>query len=195
MGLRTGTIASTTWEEAPTRRKIWLGQRRRWLKGWMQTWLVHMREPRRLAAELGLRQLIAVQVVMSGLLLSALAYPVFLGLLIGLAVTGTMPVPAESDGGRWVWLAAGGHLVVGLLAPMLAAAVAVSRRGRGWLAWHVALMPIYWLLVSWAGYRALVELAHRPFHWEKTRHGAHAPVKRYRRRRARTAAASVPSSR
>ena len=36
-GMRVGVIASTTWEEAPTTFRIWLGQRTRWLKGWMQT--------------------------------------------------------------------------------------------------------------------------------------------------------------
>ena len=32
-------------------------------------------------------------------------------------------------------------------------------------------MPVYWLLISAAGYRALVQLFTRPHHWEKTEHG------------------------
>jgi cellulose synthase/poly-beta-1,6-N-acetylglucosamine synthase-like glycosyltransferase len=51
-GMRVGTIASTTWEEAPPSYRIWLSQRTRWLKGWMQTYIVHMRRPRRLLREL-----------------------------------------------------------------------------------------------------------------------------------------------
>ena len=45
-GYRTEVINSTTYEEAPGRVGPWLRQRTRWFKGWMQTWLVHMRSPR-----------------------------------------------------------------------------------------------------------------------------------------------------
>jgi glycosyltransferase XagB len=51
-GYRSSTIVSTTYEEAPADCRRWLGQRTRWLKGWMQTWLVHMREPRQLFRDL-----------------------------------------------------------------------------------------------------------------------------------------------
>jgi len=33
------------------------------------------------------------------------------------------------------------------------------------------LMPLYWLLVSFAAYRALVQLITAPHLWEKTAHG------------------------
>ena len=53
----------------------WLQQRTRWFKGWMQTWLVHMRDPLRLARELGpVRSLIA-QILFAGMVMSALAHP------------------------------------------------------------------------------------------------------------------------
>jgi glycosyltransferase XagB len=42
-GWHVGVLASTTWEEAPPTFRVWQGQRTRWLKGWMQTYLVHMR--------------------------------------------------------------------------------------------------------------------------------------------------------
>ena len=48
-GWHVGVLSSSTWEEAPSTFRVWLGQRTRWLKGWMQTYLVHMREPRRIA--------------------------------------------------------------------------------------------------------------------------------------------------
>ena len=37
LGYRVGVISSTTWEEAPPTFNLWLKQRTRWLKGWMQT--------------------------------------------------------------------------------------------------------------------------------------------------------------
>ena len=47
---RCQTIASETYEEAPQRFMSWLRQRTRWLKGFVQTWLVHMRAPGALVA-------------------------------------------------------------------------------------------------------------------------------------------------
>ena len=196
MNLRTATLSSTTWEEAPTTRRVWLGQRRRWIKGWMQTWLVHMRHPLRLLDELGLWRFAAIQVVMGGVVLSALVYPLFLALAAGLYAVGELHGPPDGAIAAWAWWLALANCVTGLAAPMLLALVAVVRRGRADLAFQVLLMPGYWLMVSFAGYRALVELLHRPFHWEKTRHGAlPSRLGGYNKRRARTAAARVPSSR
>ena len=38
-------LPSTTYEEACCQPRDWVRQRTRWLKGWLQTWLVHMRRP------------------------------------------------------------------------------------------------------------------------------------------------------
>ncbi len=45
LGYCVSMIPSTTYEEAPASLGPWLRQRSRWLKGHMQTWLVHMRDP------------------------------------------------------------------------------------------------------------------------------------------------------
>jgi glycosyltransferase XagB len=34
-------------------------------------------------------------------------------------------------------------------------------------------MPVYWFLMSVAGYLALYELISRPSYWQKTEHGLH----------------------
>jgi cellulose synthase/poly-beta-1,6-N-acetylglucosamine synthase-like glycosyltransferase len=170
-GYRTATIASTTWEEAPTSRKIWVGQRTRWLKGWIQTWLVHMRHPRRLLRDLGTRQFLGILVTFGGVLLSVLVYPIAL-LAMGLTWwLGGFGGAALSGIGSWLWLIALINLSTGILAPMVAAALAVLRRGHPRLLLSVFWMPAYWVLISLAGYRALVDLARRPHYWEKTRHG------------------------
>jgi len=171
MGFRTATLASTTWEEAPISRKVWLGQRTRWLKGWVQTWLVHMRHPLRLLREVGAWPFLGLQVIMGGVLLSVLVYPVAcVALALTWALGGFDGDPATRLDG-WLWVVALMNLLVGILAPMLAAAFAVARRGRLSLLASVPWMPFYWLMISIAGYRALTDLARRPFHWEKTRHG------------------------
>lgn len=173
LGYRTATFASTTWEEAPLTAKIWLGQRTRWLKGWMQTWLVHMRHPQRVLREIGLWRFVGVQLLTAGILLSVLVYPLALAALLIAVVVGGFEVLGAMG---WLYPIAVGHLVIGIATPMLAAALAAVRRRRTWLAVSVVWMPLYWLLISVAGYRALVELFVRPFHWEKTRHGiGHRP--------------------
>ena len=70
-------LDSTTLEEAPCQFSAWLCQRTRWLKGYMQTWLVHMRQPIRLWRELGLLGFLGFQVIIGGAFISALIHPLF----------------------------------------------------------------------------------------------------------------------
>jgi len=76
-GYNVTVLASTTWEEAPEKFNVWFGQRTRWMKGWMQTYLVHMREPARTRKELGFRGFLGFQALMVGLILSPLVHPIF----------------------------------------------------------------------------------------------------------------------
>ena len=48
--------------------------------------------------------------------------------------------------------------------------VAAARRGRLRLAAHALMMPVYWLGISFAAYRALSQLVFAPYYWEKTEH-------------------------
>jgi glycosyltransferase XagB len=171
-GLRTITIASTTWEEAPVELGNWLKQRTRWLKGWMQTYLVHTRQPLRLLRELGLWRSLGLNILMGGILLSVLVHP-FCYLLLGAAlVSGHALEAGATSWEAWLWWVAAFNLAAGYATSMMVAAVAVARRGLLTLALHVVFMPVYWLLISVAGYRALIQLVRAPHVWEKTKHGA-----------------------
>jgi glycosyltransferase XagB len=72
-GYRTRTLASRTYEEAPLRWREWLPQRRRWLKGWLQTALVALRRGGR--RRLRPIDALAVHGLISGAVLSLLVYP------------------------------------------------------------------------------------------------------------------------
>jgi glycosyltransferase involved in cell wall biosynthesis len=74
-GYRCQVLQSTTYEEAPRRFMSWLRQRTRWLKGYVQTWLVHLRSPRTLWRELGPVGFFAFQITVGGTVLSALVHP------------------------------------------------------------------------------------------------------------------------
>ncbi len=54
---------------------------------------------------------------------------------------------------------------------MALAFITARRRGYAALLRHVPLMPLYWLLISAAAYRALWQFWTAPFKWEKTEHG------------------------
>jgi glycosyltransferase XagB len=101
-GWRVGVLASTTWEEAPPTLKTWMAQRTRWLKGWMQTYAVHMRQPITLWRELGPLSFVWVQIVFGGGILSALLHPWFyVGLLWGWLAG--HPVGTGNGLAAWVW--------------------------------------------------------------------------------------------
>jgi len=171
-GWRTTVLASTTWEEAPVGFGQWLGQRSRWLKGWMQTYLVHTRRPWRLGAELGVRGALGFHAVMGGLVLSALVHPLFYVLLAWHALSGELFAPADTFAGAALWTIAWVNLAAGYLMSIWVGAWSALRRGQPRLALSALLMPLCWLLVSAAAYRALWQLARDPYFWEKTEHGA-----------------------
>ncbi len=170
-GYRCGVISSTTYEEAPVRFGSWLRQRTRWLKGFMQTWLVHMRKPRLLWRELGPRGFLAFQVMLGGTVLSALVHPWFYVLVAFELSRGGFLTTPQSLLGWPFWLIAWFSLAAGYLGAMALGLLTVQRRGYRLLLKQVPLMPVYWLLISLAAYRALWQYLTARFKWEKTEHG------------------------
>ncbi|MEX0956961.1 MAG: glycosyltransferase family 2 protein [Rhizobiaceae bacterium] len=160
-GYRTETIRYPTYEIAPENWRDWRNQRTRWFKGWIQTWLVHMRNPRRLAGELGFRSFCVSQILFAGMVLSALAHPL-LFVTIG-----------------WLGFSIANHGVASLLQPALigldfanivlgyTAYFMLGRstlpRGKRRGLWIVALFtPVYWFMQSIAAWRAVIQLWRDP---------------------------------
>lgn len=169
MGYRVSMLDSTTFEEAPITLGAWLKQRSRWLKGYMQTWLVHMRNPLALLRRTGLLGFMAFQLFIGGGVVFALANPpLWAAFLIALVLH------------RLAGTAGPGALIpgAGLLASniMLTWLAVLAPRKRGWveLAPYGLTVILYWGLVSVAGYRGAWQLVTRPFFWEKTTHGVMA---------------------
>ena len=163
-------LDSDTYEEAPCRFQSWLQQRTRWLKGWMQTYFVHMRHPRQPRRQVGTCPLLRFQGTSAGLIFPALGHPRFYLLIAPKTAAGTPFFHPSGMVGLHVWLIALFNVAIGYLASM-ALSLITLRRGTARLAPHVLFMPFYWLLISLAAYRALHQLVTRPFYWEKTEHG------------------------
>lgn len=156
-GQRVGMIAPPTQEAPPEARLVWINQRSRSRKGFVQTWLVVMRRPGEAMRELGLAGFSSMQLTLGAAILSALVH------------------------GPWaVWLASGFVFPEMKVAPaflMLAAAsyaagigMAVAAPGRkGWRRLLLAVtLPAYWPLQSIAMRRALHGLAKCTHFWAKT---------------------------
>jgi cellulose synthase/poly-beta-1,6-N-acetylglucosamine synthase-like glycosyltransferase len=170
-GYRSVTFDSTTNEEAPIRFKAWLGQRSRWMKGWMQTWSVHMRKPQRLWREAGPRGFLTLNIIVGGNVLTALAYPILVGELLAYLV-------AKVAGGAPGWFFSGSlaplhvaTIAAGCLSTVAIGLMGLARRGHLRSGWVLAATPLYWGCLSVAAWRALWQLWVDPYRWEKTEHG------------------------
>jgi glycosyltransferase XagB len=123
-GYRCQVLSSNTFEEAPVKLASWLRQRTRWIKGYMQTWLVHMRQPAKLWHELGPGGFLGFQVMVGGTVLSALVHPWFYALAaFDLANHAFLARPALL--GLPFWLIASLSLGAGYLASMAVGLVAL----------------------------------------------------------------------
>jgi glycosyltransferase XagB len=170
-GYSVAMLASQTSEEAPRAARDWLGQRTRWLKGWMQTYAVHMREPFKLWSDLGPWRFLGLQITLGGMILSALLHPWFYAIAFYKSMFGQSLWPA----GATLWGLCCFNLAAGYLSGIALGLMAASRIGGHVSRWSAVLVPFYWLAISWASYRAIGELYRRPFYWEKTPHSARIP--------------------
>ncbi|MEM9029648.1 MAG: glycosyltransferase [Pseudomonadota bacterium] len=172
LGYRVSVLDSTTWEEAPANAGVWLRQRTRWIKGWLQTYAVHMRQPFRLLRDLGFWRFAGLQAFVGGLLASAFLHPLVY-ILIALQVSGPDPFAIPSDPlSKTMWAIAAFNVGAGLISAAVLAGVSVVKRRRPKLLMSLLLMPVYWLAITIAAYRAAWHLWAKPFSWEKTPHRA-----------------------
>lgn len=167
-GYRTEMIDTVTYEEANCRAWPWVKQRSRWLKGFMVTYLVHMKRPILLLRELGAWRFLGFQAFFLGTLGQFLLAPLMWSLwLIMLGLW--HPVEAAIPNGL-LGASVGAFVAVELLSIGIGMlAVSVSQR-RFLIPW-VPTMMFYLPLGVIAAYKALYELIFIPFYWDKTQHG------------------------
>lgn len=182
-GYRTELIESVTEEEANCRFWPWIKQRSRWIKGYAITWAVHMRSPRQLLAELGLRRFLGVQLLFLGTLSQFMLAPVlwtFWAFPLGL------PHPLD---GMLSGLGIAALTLVFLTAEAVSLGIGIfaiaSTRHRGLWPW-VPSMHLYFPLAAIAAYKGIWELIARPFYWDKTAHGHTAERVHRGKRRVKT---------
>jgi cellulose synthase/poly-beta-1,6-N-acetylglucosamine synthase-like glycosyltransferase len=172
-GLRVAMLDSVTWEEAVARVKPWIRQRSRWVKGYMQTYLVHMRHPRLLWKQLGLRGFVDFQILVGGSSLALLLNPLMWMLTaLYLAEKGThVGSVIETLFPAALYYPALFSLVVLNFILFYCNAYVCVRHNYIDLTRYTVLTPVYWMLMSVGAWVGLFSLIRNPFYWAKTEHG------------------------
>ncbi|MGM0584483.1 MAG: glycosyltransferase [Pseudomonadota bacterium] len=187
-GYETGLVDSETAEEAVARPLAWIRQRSRWQKGYLQTWLCHMRDPVRLLRDLGPRGFLGFQVIFLGAASAFFAQPLLWSAWIWWALARDSWALLGVSGPGVVALVVLLHL--GQLVMLASTLVALRRAGRLRLGPWSLTLPLYWPLSAVSAFKGLAEMVFAPSWWDKTAHGAPGagPRARPRRRVLREAA-------
>jgi glycosyltransferase XagB len=172
-GYRTELVDTVTFEEANCRTFPWIKQRSRWIKGYIMTWAVHMRQPRLLWRQLGPKGFWGFQVLFLGTIAQFLLAPLLWSFMVltfgfGHPMFDALPMP-------FIW-AIFGIFFLSEVANILIGALGLGRTAHGLSRIWVLTLKVYFPLASLAAYKGLVELATRPFYWDKTTHGLFDPV-------------------
>jgi glycosyltransferase XagB len=157
LGYQVSVFDSITYEEANTDIGNWMQQRARWLKGFLQTWLVHMRHPLALIKDIGWDGFWVMNAMTFGVVVSALFHPFLIAHALYTLGSGELTgrdVPVE------MMVLASLNLVVLFCGYSFAIYTGYKalriKKIKGW--WRVLMtMPIYWVLMTVAGWKAVWE--------------------------------------
>jgi LPXTG-site transpeptidase (sortase) family protein len=168
-GYRCAVLDSATWEEANSDYVNWNKQRSRWYKGYLQTWLVHMRHPSVLLDELGWRGWLEFNAFVGGTPVLALVNLVFWSLTI-LWFAGHFAF-IQALFPTLLYYPALICFVVGNVAMVYLYVISARLSERDSLVWAACLVPVYWLMMGIAALKAFWQLFVARSFWEKTVHG------------------------
>ncbi|MGI8419920.1 MAG: glycosyltransferase family 2 protein [Candidatus Levyibacteriota bacterium] len=179
-GYRTAVIESITLEEANSSLKNWFGQRSRWIKGYIQTYFVHMRNPSEFIRTWNEPHYITFQLVIGGKVMSMFINPMLWLITIcyfvfrakiGSFIDSFFPAPVLYMG------------VISLLLGNFLYAyyymVGCVKHGHDELVKYIFLVPFYWLAMSIAAWIAVYRFIVAPHYWSKTKHGLHLDNKKF----------------
>ncbi|HEY6407062.1 MAG TPA: glycosyltransferase, partial [Ktedonobacteraceae bacterium] len=169
--METVVLNSTTYEEANSKFKNWIRQRSRWIKGYMQTYLINMRRPWRYLQPGRFREFVSLQLVIGGktafLFLNPLLWCLFVVYLcfsqyVGGAYHQLFPKPLLYAGAF--------SLIFGNFFYIYMYLLSCLRRKQYQLIKWALTIPLYWVMMSIAACMALFQLIVKPHYWEKTEH-------------------------
>lgn len=173
-GYRTMILDSTTYEEANSDVGNWFRQRSRWIKGYIQTYLVHMRSPREFLSDWNNPNLLFFQFIVGGKVLSLLINPImWITTIVYFTLRSTAGAFIESLFIGPVFYLGLVALVAGNFMYLYYYMIGNAKREQWSLIKYCYLIPIYWLMMSISAWKAFYQIIAKPHYWEKTVHGLH----------------------
>jgi cellulose synthase/poly-beta-1,6-N-acetylglucosamine synthase-like glycosyltransferase len=168
-GYKTVLVDSTTLEEANSDVKNWIRQRSRWVKGYIQTWLVHSRHPIALWKSIGTRAFFGFQLTVGGTFFGLLLNPIswFITILWFLTHWGFIQQIFAPP----VYYFSLINFLVGNFAFVYMSMAGALRRRYYDMVKYALIIPGYWLLMTIGAWKGMIQLIYKPFFWEKTIHG------------------------
>lgn len=173
-GFKTAVLDVETLEEANSQFPNWIKQRSRWVKGYMQTYLVHTRGLKGFSRNKNFFHYFAFQSIIGGKVLALILNPFMWHLTIAYFVFR----PYTKNFIESLYLTPVFYIgITTLLLGNIFYAYFYFMALKKKKAWHLApyalLTPVYWAMMSVAAFHAVYELIVKPFYWNKTVHGLH----------------------
>lgn len=173
-GYKTAVVDSMTLEEANSDLKNWFWQRTRWIKGYIQTYFVHMRNPGEFIAHWQEPHVITFQIIVGGKILSMFINPIMWGITLSYFILRATVGPfIESFFPTPILYMGVFSLVIGNFLYVYYYMIGCAKREYYDIIKYAFLVPFYWLAMSAAAWVALYKFIKAPHHWSKTKHGLH----------------------
>jgi cellulose synthase/poly-beta-1,6-N-acetylglucosamine synthase-like glycosyltransferase len=167
-GYKTKVISSLTLEEAPINLKEWINQRSRWIKGHLQTVLVHSRNFKLARQTIGISKVLGFYYFM---VLPIMSYMLqFIVFITGNAYIFT---GVFNNYHNKIILFSCWNIGLWLLISYTSVLIIKCTNNELRLGWKVALYPFYYLLHPVAALKAVWQLLNNPYYWYKTNHDYH----------------------
>ncbi|OZF37736.1 N-acetylglucosaminyltransferase [Rhodococcus sp. 14-2483-1-1] len=173
-GYSTAVLDSTTLEEANSDPINWVRQRSRWYKGYLQTWLVHMRRPVETVRALGPVGTYRFTLLLAGTPITACINMAF-WFTTAAWILGQPALVAELFP-PYIYYFSLLSLVVGNIATVYMYLIASRESDNAYLLVPSLTMPLYWVMMSVASIKGCWQLVRNPSYWEKTFHGLSGPA-------------------
>jgi len=162
-------LDSITYEEAVHKLPIWIKQRTRWMKGYLQTLITHLRNPKEAIKIFGIYRFLGIYGIVGGQVFSALLYPAC-WIFYGISFLHLTPITNPLN--EYFTLILKILMITGFILPIIQSILTIIQIKRKYfLIAFSCLYPLYWFFAGFAAYRAVWQLLRKPFKWEKTPHG------------------------
>ncbi|WP_339048830.1 glycosyltransferase family 2 protein [Candidatus Mesenet endosymbiont of Phosphuga atrata] len=159
MGYYTKVIDSETLEESPINIFAWIKQRARWIKGYVKTYIVHMKNLKQLYKATGLKGILLLNLFVGSTAFTFFTTPFLFTSLILVQYLNQVFLYYLT--------------FMYIINTVTLFAIIKEKKMKANFYLLAVIFPIYWLLHSVASAIALWELIKSPQRWNKTKHGFH----------------------